>query len=517
MTQPYSSPPPSDDEIDLGELIAHLWETKWRVLFAVMTVFFAYLAFISWHIFNQVNQREYSLTFDLPFVVQHGTQLPDGSPFVLVDILNPSVLNRVHQQHSLDAYHFSPSAFRRSVRIEPYAPDLFLIRAQYQQLFNERNLSSDRQAELEAELDEAISLRSLGGFRITITLPDSIYLPEAKIEHILQNIPYVWALRTIEERGVLDVSLPIISDRMFDSERFANLDYLISIDLLLQNLTIMRNSVNQLMMSPGAGGVRDPETGLSLQDLLKVMHDIERYDLRQLRSPVQELGLTKDVDRVQLFFNRQLQDLSLLQNSAVERARVTREVLNTYQREDMTRPPNGHTELQLGALSSPQLGDAFLDRLIALTRQGGGIEFRQNLVQDILTHRLEALEIELVQQEIMLTLAALETRDEQLSALEQRFGNELEHRLLEILDVLRHYTYIIERMHQQLTPEPSAMISALVLPRGGSFQVHSPPLVSDRQGLIFALLMLLTVMGTIFVSLVADMMHRRRQAHMERG
>lgn len=514
MTQPYITPP--DDEIDLGELLSHIWDTKWRVLFAVLTVTLGYFALLAWQVFNTVNHRNYSLAFELPFVAEHGAQLPNGSPFELSSIISSTVLNRVHQNQQLDDLAISRSAFRRSVRIEPYNPNAFLIRAQYQQLLNDRNLSTERQNQLQQELNQALAIEALGGFRLRLDVPDDMALSEVLIERILHDIPYTWALREIEERGVLDIPLATVSERMFDPERMVTLDYLIAIDLLRANITLMASSVDRLMQVPGANGLRDIDTNFSLQDLQKVIQDLERYDLRQLRSPVQELGLTRDSRRVEAFFARQLQDLALMESTAINRARVTRDVLNSYQGDDVSRNNQvGSAEAQLGALSSPQLGDAFLDRLIELTRQGGGIEFRQNLVQDILLHRLTALDYKRQQHEIVLTTTALSNAGQNASPLRDTFAAQLEHRLPDLLVILRGYTRIIERMHTQLVPEPSTVISTLVMSRGDSFAVHTPNLVTDRAGLILAVLVVLTAMVTVFVSLSADFMRRRRLAHME--
>src|SRR5690554_8174782 len=96
----------------------------------------------------------------------------------------------------------------------------------------------------------------------------------------------------------------------------------------------------------------------------------------------------------------------------LERASVIRTVLKGYSAESSTQ-----SEIASGAQNNlvPQLGDAFLDRLLEVSRQGSNLEFRQNLTLEMLAFENKAIDIEQRIDTVRRTLETLDNRDKQAS------------------------------------------------------------------------------------------------------
>lgn len=505
-------PPPNrsyyaDDEIDLGELISNIWNTKWRVIISMTLVAALYVAFLAFSFLTSAQTTRYAQVFDLTFDGLSDGQFPDGSPFVMSDIIGPTVVSRVYRHNDIGAYGLSLDEFRRALSIESWSPDYFLIRARYEKKLGNDDLSAGEIANLQDAMQQEMSVTQSGSVRLSLE-PINQDLPAHVAQNLLLDITDVWAQRAIEERGVLRLNLPIYSARIFDEKRFEDLDYLIGIELLLDNIELIQGNVAALQKQPNAANVTDTKSGFNLEDLDKAIRDVAEYDLRQLVDPVQELGLTRNADVVRLFYNRQLQELRLKKRFQEERARVTQNTMMAYSSENANRQPGTAAE---GTPMSPQLGDAFLDRLIEISRQGGAQEFRQTLTKEILKYRNQALETERRINEIQLTLDSIENaQNSEKGSLRAAYAEEVQETLPRILTTLREYTEIIGRLHERLGRQASGSISEIVMPQGGSFNVTSVRPFERRDVLIFVALMVLTGFVSLFGSLLYDMLKRRQ-------
>ncbi|MEX2321967.1 MAG: hypothetical protein WD668_11460, partial [Saccharospirillum sp.] len=293
---------PSDDEIDIGALMARVWATKGRAIVAMVVVVLAFSAILAMSYLASEKTVTYSQAFDLTFDGIANGEFPGGSPFLISDVISSTVLSRVYQENGLDTTELTLDQLRRALNIEPYAPDHFLIVERYRTQMNGSNRSAAEIIELQQQMQSDLRTATASGILITLQLPEGTVTTDQARE-ILRDIPNTWAERAISEKGVLELNLPIYSERIFDEERFESLDYLVGIELLLDNLALVQQDITALKRQPNATNVTDPETGYNLEDLEKALADVAEYDLRQLVDPVKELGLARDPDFVRLFYN----------------------------------------------------------------------------------------------------------------------------------------------------------------------------------------------------------------------
>lgn len=506
MTDQQVRRDPSEDEIDIGALMARVWATRGRAMIAMLVVALAFSAFLALRYLASDKNVNYSQAFDLTFDGIADGEFPDGSPFLISSVISSTVLGRVYQENQLGSTDLSLDDLRRGLNVEPYAPDHFLIVERYRNQMNNSNLSAAEAAELQQQMQSDLRSASASGILITLQLPEGM-LTADQARKLLQDIPNAWAERAISEQGVLELNLPIYSDRIFDEARFESLDYLVGIELLLDNIELIQENISALKEEPNATNVTDSETGYTLEDLEKAIADVAEYDLRQLVDPVKELGLARDPEFVRLFYNSRMQDLELQQRLWQQRAEVTRTVLRTYRNEDAGSggaSAGGSPQASL----APQLGDAFLDRLLEVSRQGDDLAYRQELTQQVLEYENEALDVQNEMAEIELTLASLD-RAEQSDEDIQRYVDRVQQRLPLVLQTLREYTRVVGRIHQQLGRESVGSVSGLVRPMGGSFNASTPGVVTSGDIKTLIALLVLTLFGAVFVSLIADLFRDR--------
>lgn len=501
-----------DDEIDLAELAAGIWNTRWRVLAAVVLALLIYGAYLAVGVISQDSPKTYRQVFELNFDGLEDGQYPDGSQFVLSSVLSQTVLNRVHARNDLDDYGISVADLRESLFIEPYSAEFGLIRSRYEQRLAEEELSATEIAELEQEMRRELSLAAAGSVRLSLQLEPDVGLDAATTDLVLKDILRVWADRAIVEQGVLDLNEAIYSAEIFAASQYERLDYPVAIDLLQENVELMRGDIAELRARPQADNVRDPETGLRLIDLDKRLQDILRYELAEVIDPVRELGLTRDPQGATLYLERQLREVRLEQRFWEERARLTRALISGDD-------PAGQVLADGGAGSgggsmnlTAQIDGSFLDRLMEIARQGDSEAFRQSLVRQILDYEEAALTKAQEAQRIERTLTAVQEPAARAPYDEEAYAALVEARLPEVLKTLRADARALQRIAGAVSEQASGNISELVMSVGGSFEVIQVSVVPRRASLIGVAVIFVIGFATMVLSLLSDAIKRRRPA-----
>ncbi|WP_086482168.1 hypothetical protein [Oceanospirillum sanctuarii] len=487
-----------NDEIDLGELIKKIWATRGLVFLSVFVAAALYIAFTAFSYASKAGFVRYSQVFDLTFDGVQKGQFPNGSPFTMTEMTSPAVLNAVFRQHNLGENGLKLDEFRRAVSIEPFSPETPFIKQRFESQIT-KNMSAAELAELQTGLKNELSQAQKGAVRISLTFEKNA-LPSALAQQVLLDIVETWAVSTIQNDGVLQLDIPMYTAKIFDEERFEGLDYLIGIELLLDNIELVEGNIEKLKEQPNAANVVDTETGFNLEDLNKTISDIKQYDLRQLMDPIKELGLTRNKEVVELYYNRQLSELSLEKQFWVQRSELTARVLQGFNSsgQDITQ---GQSSSQS---AMPQLGDAFLDRLVELSQQSGEQEFRQKLTQQVLEYQNKALTIEQRIEEIKLVLSALQSNVGDAAKLRSVYLEQVKQSLPKVLAELRNYTKVIGRMHQQLGKQASGSTGQLALPQGGSFEVAEASPITKKNILILIALCI----GVGFMAMLVGLMRQ---------
>lgn len=501
-------------EFDLGELLLRIWAARVRVLTALLVVAALYGCYVAVSYFTHARTVRYSAVFDLNFDGLGKGTFPNGSPFLMSDITSPSVLNRVYRQNHLEQQGLALDDFRRGINIQPYAPDYALIRSKYESRLADRKLTAAEIADLQEDMATELKAARSGNVSISLHLLERQRLPDDVAGKVLLDIANVWADRAINEQGVLKPSIPVYSERIFNKERFENLDYLLGMDLVLNSIKLVRSNIETLKQEPNATTLVDDASGFTLADLDKAIEDVAKYDIRQIIDPIKELGISRNPKVVKLYYSRRLGDLQQEEQLWRARAQAIRDVLGGYSQETSGTPANPLTS---GAQNNmvPQLGDAFLDRLLEVSRQGSDLEFRQKLTQEVLDHEYKAIDIQQELGEIRRILETLSGEERQSNELRDVYIKVVTEQLPVVLDSLREYTRIMVRMYDKQGKQAAGNISQLIEPQGGTFEVATSSPFSSRDLTVLVALLVLTAFASLFYSLLVDLLGRRQSANVE--
>jgi hypothetical protein len=217
------------------------------------------------------------------------------------------------------------------------------------------------------------------------TLQDAIYLLNS-IEQRLVVSPLHWDSESRQGQQ-LDVSL--YSSALFDHSMIEGLDYLVAIDLVKQRINLVKENVTVLKRNPGANLVVDIKTGLTLEDILKLSQDLDEYELQNIQAPLLQLGISKNPDRVEMYFTFRLnnleRELKEIQSivSTLEEAEVRYLSGNITGSGPQSQAGSAQTN-PIGATMIPQFGDDFIDKVIALSQKSDDVGFRQGLNSQVI-------------------------------------------------------------------------------------------------------------------------------------
>lgn len=216
----------------------------------------------------------------------------------------------------------------------------------------------------------------------------------------LAQLPADWADSTSEAKSqALGLPINLYSETLFDPKQVDNVEYLVAIDLLRDRAKLIRGNIQQILAAPSGNVAVDPETGLAARDVDQLVFDATEGDLKQLTAPILSLGIAKNPDFVRIYYNSRLQELRRSKTTLENKARVLQNASQNYQGmaggRDAPTAQGGGAEFPGGnSTVIPQFGEAFLDRIIALSQQGGDAKFRQDLLKQVVDLQQESADLD---------------------------------------------------------------------------------------------------------------------------
>lgn len=211
-------------------------------------------------------------------------------------------------------------------------------------------------------------------------------------ERTIIELPSYWSKEISDQ---LRLNIALYSPRMFDPKLLEDLDYLIAVELLSERIGMVSGNVDKLAVNEFGNLVTDPVTGYTLLDLRRLLTDMDGYDVELLRAPLIELGISKDPDKVSLYYNFRINELERQKKALEDKSNNIMEAETRYFSGSSVA---GTIEPDQKAAPTttiiPQLGDAFLDRLIALSDKGGDNEYRQALTNKNISIKESSIELQ---------------------------------------------------------------------------------------------------------------------------
>ena len=240
--------------------------------------------------------------------------------------------------------------------------------------------SWDNLITLKRQVSEALDAHTISFVRDTntnYTLQDAVHLLN-NIEQRLIISPRHWSS---DSKNSPKLNVALYSPALFDESVIEGLDYLIAIDLVKQRISLVKDNVDVLLQHPGSHLAVDTKTNLALEDIKKLTEDLEEYELQNIQAPLLQLGISKNPDRVEMYYtfrvNKLERELKEIQSmiSTLEEAEV-RYLSGNIKRSNSNNQAQNTTS---ATTMMPQFGDAFIDKIISLSQKSDDVGFRQDL------------------------------------------------------------------------------------------------------------------------------------------
>jgi hypothetical protein len=359
------------------------------IILAVASILLAYMIFAAGRYLLAPAERVTAQPFRLDFEGAGKGEYPNKTKFNVADILNGPILASVWQNNHLSEY-VPFGEFSRSVFVLESNREFEQIAADYQARLADPKLTPIDRDRLQKDFDLKTQSIAKNEYTIYFSQPSrSRMIPDTVARKVLLDILNTWADFAVNQQHVIAYQVSVLSPEILKPSALEQTDAVAAIEVLRSKATRVINNVQLIEKLPGAMLARTPADRLSLEEVRIRLDEILRFRLEPLlAAALHSPGLIADRAATNRFLESQLAyDLRQLQ--AVERyADAVRGAIAIYEQPNASQAanePGGSPrtpEQPKSEAAVPQLGDAFLDRLMSLTSRAADLKYRQDLVDD---------------------------------------------------------------------------------------------------------------------------------------
>gem|GEM_PF-5168619 len=445
------------DEIDLKDLLRAIIRTRVVLVVALLVVTALFWTTLIGLSASAPPTSTHTLNIYLTFDGATEGTYPNETEYRPYDIIAPVILNRVYDDSPL-ANYVERDDFVSGFTVVPYAPDQELIRSKYR--LDTDGLSQVEIENLQEQLRNELNQSASTAATISFTTTNS-NIPGNVLHDALRNIPESWAEHMVSNLGVLNYERTIYSSEVVDTELVEQIDYLIAFEIIREKIRLLRANITAIEKLPGGRIVRDDESGLSTPDLERAIFDMEQYQIKPLVTPIRNLGLAKNKDALNLYFDDQLKELARSRELAEKKKKNLADAYNTYVNNQIETAGTRPATATQGTVM-PQFGTEFLDRIMDLTDEGKDLRFRQDLTNQQVTLSDGLSEIETEITRISEILAALNANPQGEDRTLNTFSEaQLSEGLREITNKLIIYFDVSTRIYETVSVESLGVESTM--------------------------------------------------------
>lgn len=311
---------------------------------------------------------------------------PNGAPFSINDLTSRNVLETVWKENNLESQGLSLQSFSDAVAIVPFADNEQFIRAKYQGMLARKNLSTTDISAMERDYRLELETQSKKTAILTLTLPFSSAISGSLAKKVVSDIPKAWSKQAIQQLGV--VSIPIAENESVKDEIIKKGSPFQIVDYFYKSADSLNLALSRIASYPGGDTLKDPETGLGIEDLKRRVADLNRYWILDFDNYVQQRNQASEIDiRSAEIRLKELQDKKI---EYLAEAKTYKASLLDYDsiRQSTNGQDTSFRNQQNGSGVQIQ-GDA-VQKLIDLGTQNKDSEFRQELVKKRVDAELKA-------------------------------------------------------------------------------------------------------------------------------
>lgn len=381
MSQPTETDN-SHDGVYLADLVGTLKRYRYFLVISTLLLLTAYAALSAVYLFVSPSTEICSLDFRLEFPGAKEGELPNGTDFTPNEIIAPPVLKPVYESSGLAAL-VTMNEFAGSIFLTESSDALARLEREYEGHLANKNLSVVERQRLEDEFESRKQAIGKAGFSLSFQQhPKLTRLPRPVVEKALRGILAEWARVAEKERGVYRYDIPLLPPSAFGDESDKT-DLLIATDNLRRRSITLRDGITALLDVPGAAAIRVGSPPVSLAELktsleIELASELDFLFNHSLTTHSGTSGLRTGYIATRVF--RVQTELE----SESARLRALSESVGLYSQRWPSNEGNIRTLVPdtQGTDVTPQLSESFLDRLIQITADQAGRDYRQAVADE---------------------------------------------------------------------------------------------------------------------------------------
>ena len=371
-----------DDEIDLSELFRSLWRKK--IIIVLCTALFACLAFfivvpqILSPPVTTITQR-----FALKFKGIEKNTYPNGLAFNVAEFTSPQIIEYVFKENKLADFGLEIQDLRDNLVINKSVEGLMFLENKYKNLLKQKELTAEGRQLLQEEYQNQRKKLFESPYYEIRWVTENNKVPVVIQEKVLLDILKLWARIAEEQKGVYLYQVPVVTDDAFYFEE-ADEEYIVKVDMLRHVVETVKQNLEQIKLLPGAL-LAETASGAKLTALQIRVNDLLNYQIAPLTGLIRSGGLHVNRQLAQIYTQEQLYNLELRKGVLQGKMALLSDALDGYinsndqllgRQQSADRRRQGNMER---STVIPQIGDRFLDQLVALANDNQDVAYRQDI------------------------------------------------------------------------------------------------------------------------------------------
>jgi hypothetical protein len=394
---PRSPEYPGEDGISLRPIFKTLWGYRKWIALTVTAVMVVFIIGVLAAYLRAPTERVASLGFRLTFDGVDKGEYPNGVKFSTSEIISTSVLSDVFAANNLDRYFGNVENFKNSVFMMESNPDVKLLDDEYQATLADTKLTPVDRARVEAEYREKRKSLTAPIYSLNLRRQErAVVMPTTLTEKVLNDILANWAQQADQRKGVLKYNISVYSRNVVQADFIEGEDYIVGVDILRAKVERILASIDQIAKLPGASVIRVGPERISLGEIQVNLDDILRFKLQPLVGIIRQTGFSKDARLLRSYLENQLFQIKLEREEELKKTSTLQDSLRAYMMEKGTVAVQGGQQGGTGSAAAraqggletpaliPQLGESFLNRLVALSTENNDVKYRQELTDKII-------------------------------------------------------------------------------------------------------------------------------------
>jgi hypothetical protein len=304
-------------------------------------------------------------TFDIRY--------PNDARFTINELLDPAILDQVYNELDLNRLGIRREAFYPAFSIRPFSPTEQELTESYRQLLADRRLLFAERERLEQQLKSRLEAASRGAAELSFTISAPL-APEVG-RAIVQRVPRTWAQVAIEKKGVLKLQGFTGMDKVIPEGTLDRQPLPLAILSVLEAGQRLDDRLLELGKVPGIGTSRDGPSGKTFRDLEWEVRELRLFHINPLRAALMTYAFPKNDRELRDILQERINYLGILEANALRQSQAIEEGLARFV--DATGglirgvpERRGNEQGGVGGTTISQVGENFIDKILALTRVG---------------------------------------------------------------------------------------------------------------------------------------------------